>query len=411
MQSKIKVLIIGSGGREHALAWKIKQSRLVEKIYIAPGNAGTGQLGQNIDIKIDDLNGLLNFAKKEKIDLTVVGPEGPLVLGIVDLFQKNNLKIFGPNQKAAQLEGSKIFSKKFMKRFKIPTAKFKIFTDRRLAKKYLQTASFPLVIKADGLAGGKGVVVAKNYQQAVRALTAKVVIEECLVGQEVSIICLTDGKTILPLLPAQDHKAINDNDQGANTGGMGAYAPATMIDETLLEKVIKQVLKPTIKGLQKMGIKYQGVLYAGLMLTKDGPKVLEFNCRFGDPETQPQMVLLKTDLVQLIKAVIKGRLVSQSLRFRAGASACVVLASKGYPGTYRVGYPITGLTKAPVVFHSGTKLVKGKVVTSGGRVLCVTAKNKTLKKAIKSAYQQVKKIKFKNMCFRQDIGRKGLVYG
>lgn len=315
MQSKIKVLIIGSGGREHALAWKIKQSRLVEKIYIAPGNAGTGRLGQNIDIKIDDLNGLLNFAKKEKIDLTVVGPEGPLVLGIVDLFQKNNLKIFGPNQKAAQLEGSKIFSKKFMKRFKIPTAKFKIFTDRRLAKKYLQTASFPLVIKADGLAGGKGVVVAKNYQQAVRALTAKVVIEECLVGQEVSIICLTDGKTILPLLPAQDHKAINDNDQGANTGGMGAYAPVPIVSSTLINEIKRKVLQPVIMGMSKINRPYQGVLYAGIMLTKNGPKVLEFNCRFGDPETQPQMRLLKSDLMELMLVCLQGSLKTKKINF------------------------------------------------------------------------------------------------
>ncbi|MBU1500016.1 phosphoribosylamine--glycine ligase [Patescibacteria group bacterium] len=408
MQSKIKVLIIGSGGREHALAWKIKQSRLVEKIYIAPGNAGTGRLGQNIDIKIDDLNGLLNFAKKEKIDLTVVGPEGPLVLGIVDLFQKNNLKIFGPNQKAAQLEGSKIFSKKFMKRFKIPTAKFKIFTDRRLAKKYLQTASFPLVIKADGLAGGKGVVVAKNYQQAVRALTAKVVIEECLVGQEVSIICLTDGKTILPLLPAQDHKAINDNDQGANTGGMGAYAPVPIVSSTLINEIKRKVLQPVIMGMSKINRPYQGVLYAGIMLTKNGPKVLEFNCRFGDPETQPQMRLLKSDLMELMLVCLQGSLKTKKINFYPGFSVGVVIASKGYPGNYQTGFPITGLTKAPVVFHSGTKLVKGKVVTSGGRVLCVTAKNKTLKKAIKSAYQQVKKIKFKNKYYRRDIGRKGL---
>ncbi|MCG2691464.1 phosphoribosylamine--glycine ligase, partial [Microgenomates group bacterium] len=267
----MKVLIIGSGGREHALAWKIKQSKLVKKIFIAPGNAGTNSLGENVEIKVNDLQGLLKFAKSEKIDLTIVGPEGPLVLGIVDLFQKNNLKIFGPNQKAAQLEGSKIFSKKFMKRFKIPTAKFKIFTDRRLAKKYLQTASFPLVIKADGLAGGKGVVVAKNYQQAVRALTAKVVIEECLVGQEVSIICLTDGKTILPLLPAQDHKAINDNDQGANTGGMGAYAPVPIVSSTLINEIKRKVLQPVIMGMSKINRPYQGVLYAGLMLTKDGP--------------------------------------------------------------------------------------------------------------------------------------------
>jgi len=262
----MKVLIIGSGGREHALAWKIKQSKQVKKIFIAPGNAGTAILGENVDIKVNDLSGLLNFAKKEKIDLTVVGPEKPLVLGIVDLFEKNNLKIFGPKKKAALLEGSKIFSKKFMKRFKIPTARFKIFTDRRLAKKYLQSADFPLVVKADGLASGKGVAVVQNYQQSLRALTDRVVIEECLAGQEVSIICLTDGKTILPLLPAQDHKAVGDNDMGPNTGGIGAYAPVPIVSPTLINQIKREILQPVIIGMKKIGRPYRGVLYAGLML-------------------------------------------------------------------------------------------------------------------------------------------------
>lgn len=407
----MKVLIIGSGGREHALAWKVKQSKLVKKIFIAPGNAGTANLGQNVDIQINDLTGLLKFAKDNKIDLTIVGPEAPLVLGIVDLFEKNNLRIFGPRGKAAQLEGSKIFAKRFMKQFKIPTARFKIFTDGRLAKKYLQSAGFPLVIKADGLASGKGVTVAQNYQQAVKVLTERAVVEECLVGQEVSIICLTDGKTILALLPAQDHKAIGDNDQGANTGGMGAYAPVPIVDQALLNKIMKQVFKPTIKGLRQMGIEYRGILYAGLMLTKDGPKVLEFNCRFGDPETQPQMRLLKSDLVKLILACLKGNLKTKKIKFYPGFSVGVVMASKGYPGNYRVGYPISGLTKAPIVFHSGTKLVDGQAVTNGGRVLCVTSRATDLKSAIKMAYRQAGKIKFKNKYFRHDIGKKGLDYG
>ena len=407
----MKVLIIGSGGREHALAWKIKQSKQVKKIFIAPGNAGTAILGENVDIKVNDLSGLLNFAKKEKIDLTVVGPEKPLVLGIVDLFEKNNLKIFGPKKKAALLEGSKIFSKKFMKRFKIPTARFKIFTDRRLAKKYLQSADFPLVVKADGLASGKGVAVVQNYQQSLRALTDRVVIEECLAGQEVSIICLTDGKTILPLLPAQDHKAVGDNDMGPNTGGIGAYAPVPIVSPTLINQIKREILQPVIIGMKKIGRPYRGVLYAGLMLTKDGPKVLEFNCRFGDPETQPQMMLLKSDLVKLMLACIKGRLKNEAIDFYSGYSVGVVMASGGYPGNYQTGFPITGLPRNKVnlqTFHSGTKLEAGKIVTNGGRVLCVTPREANLAGAIKAAYKQVKKIKFTNKYYRQDIGKKGL---
>ncbi|PIP14665.1 phosphoribosylamine--glycine ligase [Candidatus Roizmanbacteria bacterium CG23_combo_of_CG06-09_8_20_14_all_35_49] len=407
----MKVLIIGSGGREHALAWKIKQSKQVKKIFIAPGNAGTAILGENVDIKVNDLSGLLNFAKKEKIDLTVVGPEKPLVLGIVDLFEKNNLKIFGPKKKAALLEGSKIFSKKFMKRFKIPTARFKIFTDRRLAKKYLQSADFPLVVKADGLASGKGVAVVQNYQQSLRALTDRVVIEECLAGQEVSIICLTDGKTILPLLPAQDHKAVGDNDMGPNTGGIGAYAPVPIVSPTLINQIKREILQPVIIGMKKIGRPYRGVLYAGLMLTKDGPKVLEFNCRFGDPETQPQMMLLKSDLVKLMLACIKGRLKNETIDFYSGYSVGVVMASGGYPGNYQTGFPITGLPRNKVnlqTFHSGTKLEAGKIVTNGGRVLCVTTREANLAGAIKAAYKQVKKIKFTNKYYRQDIGKKGL---
>ena len=410
----MKVLIIGSGGREHALAWKIKQSKQVKKIYIAPGNAGTAQLGKNVDIKADDLIGLLNFAKKEKIDLTVVGPEEPLVLGIVDLFEKNNLKIFGPSQKAVQLEGSKIFAKKFMRRFKIPTAQFKVFNDLVKAKKYLKTVSFPIVVKADGLAAGKGVVVAKNFPEAKKALTRRVVIEECLIGQEVSIICLTDGKTIRILLPAQDHKAVGDNDLGPNTGGIGAYAPVPIVGPALINQIKKEILQPVITGMNQIGRPYQGVLYAGLMLTKAGPKVLEFNCRFGDPETQPQMMMLKSDLVKLILACIKGRLKNEPIDFYPGYSVGVVMASGGYPGNYQTGFPITGLPRNKInlqTFHSGTKLEAGKVVTNGGRVLCVTTREKDLAGAIKAAYSQVKKIKFRNKYYRHDIGRKGLLYG
>ena len=410
----MKVLIIGSGGREHALAWKIKQSRQVKKIFIASGNAGTATWGENIEIKANDLTGLLNFAKKEKVDLTVVGPEEPLVLGIVDLFKKHNLEIFGPIKKAARLEGSKIFAKRFMKQFRIPTAEFKAFKNLTKAKNYLKTVNFPIVVKADGLTAGKGVVVAKNFQEAKKALTRRVVIEECLIGQEVSIICLTDGKTILPLLPAQDHKAVGDNDLGPNTGGIGAYAPVPIVGPALINQIKKEILQPVITGMNQIGRPYQGVLYAGLMLTKAGPKVLEFNCRFGDPETQPQIMMLKSDLVKLILACIQGRLKNEPIDFYPGYSVGVVLASKGYPGSYKIGFPITALPKNNrklQIFQAGTKLEAGKVVTNGGRVLCVTTREKDLAGAIKAAYSQVKKIKFRNKYYRHDIGRKGLLYG
>ncbi|MCX6817167.1 MAG: phosphoribosylamine--glycine ligase [Candidatus Beckwithbacteria bacterium] len=407
----LKILIVGAGGREHALAWKIKQSPLVKKIFIAPGNAGTATLGENVEIKIDDLRGLLKFAIKEKIDLTVVGPEAPLVLGIADLFKKNGLKIFGPTKKAACLEGSKIFAKKLLQRLKIPTAKFKAFNNLIKARNYLKTVSFPIVVKADGLAAGKGVVVAKNYQEAEKALTKRVVIEECLIGQEVSIICLTDGKTILPLLAAQDHKAIGDHDQGPNTGGMGAYAPTPMVSRTLINQINDKILKKVILGMNQISRPYQGVLYAGLMLTKVGPKVLEFNCRFGDPETQPQMVLLKSDLVKLMLGVVAGKLAKEKIEFQKGFAVGVVIASQGYPGEYKTGYPIYGLKKNSAIFQSGTKLVNGQVVTSGGRVVCVIGKAKSLRGALKAAYAQVKKIKFKNRYFRKDIGQKGLIHG
>lgn len=408
----MKVLIIGSGGREHALAWKIKQSKQVKKIYIAPGNAGTVTLGENIDIKVNDLFGLVKFAKKERIDLTVVGPEEPLVLGIVDLFKKHGLKIFGPSKKAAQLEGSKIFAKKFMKRFKIPTAKFKTFNNLIKARDYLKTVSFPIVVKADGLSAGKGVVVAKNYQEAEKALTPKVVIEEFLIGQEVSIIVLTDGKVVKALLSAQDHKPIFDNDKGPNTGGIGAYAPVPIVTPVLINQIKREILQPVIMGMSKINRPYQGVLYAGLMLTKAGPKVLEFNCRFGDPENQPQMMLLKSDLVELMLACIKGRLKNKTIDFYPGYSVGVVMASGGYPGDYQTGFPITGLPRNKIklqTFHAGTKLEAGKIVTNGGRVLCVTTREANLAKAIKAAYSQVKKIKFRNKYYRSDIGQKGLL--
>ncbi|HUS60252.1 MAG TPA: phosphoribosylamine--glycine ligase [Nevskiaceae bacterium] len=418
----MKILIIGSGSREHALAWKIRQSKKVSQIFIAPGNAGTTQIGQNINIAVENLRSLLSFAQKEKIDLTVIGPELPLALGIVDLFEKNGLLIFGPSKKAAQIEASKVFAKRFMKKFKIPTADFKVFSDYQKAKQYLKNCQFPVVLKADGLAAGKGVFVCQTNQQAFKALKKimvekkfgsagkRLVIEKCLTGFEVSVIAFTDGQTILPLLAAQDHKSIFDGDKGPNTGGMGAYAPTPLVNRQMMSQIINQVLKPTVLGMKKINQPYKGVLYAGLMLTNEGPKVLEFNCRLGDPETQPQLMLLKSDLVDLMLACNKGQLKNKKISWYSGFSVCVTLASKGYPLSYEKGFEIRCLPKRQLptvqIFHAGTKLEKNLVVTNGGRVLGVTSRAPTLKQAIKKAYLQVEKIKFKNKYFRTDIGAK-----
>jgi len=419
----MKILIVGSGGREHALAWKLKQSKKVKQIFISPGNYGTAQVGKNINIGVDDFDSLLDFALKEKIDLTVIGPEDPLALGIVDLFRKNNLLIFGPLKKAAQIESSKVFAKRFMKKFNIPTAGFKIFSNYQKAKKYLIKCQFPQVLKADGLAAGKGVFVCSGLDEALKALKKimiekkfgsagnRLIIEECLFGQETSVICLTDGRTILSLLAAQDHKPIFDGGKGPNTGGMGAYAPTPIVNKKLMKQIVNKILKPTILGMKKIGCFYQGVLYAGLMLTNEGPKVLEYNCRFGDPETQPQLLLLKSDLVDLMLACLKGKLKHENISWYPGYSVCVVLASGGYPEKYQKGFSIIGLPKRASrnlqVFHAGTKLDKEKVVTNGGRVLGITSRALTLERAIKKAYLQVKKIKFKNRYYRTDIGVKG----
>lgn len=420
----MKVLIVGSGGREHALAWKLGQSRKISQIFIAPGNAGTVQIGKNINIAAENVQSLLSFAQKEKIDLTVVGPEAPLALGIVDLFKKKNLLIFGPLKKAAQIEASKVFAKRFMKKFKIPTADFKAFSDYQKTKKYLKTCQFPQVLKADGLTAGKGVFVCKTLNEALKVLKEimvekkfglagnKLVIEECLLGQEVSVIGFTDGQTILPLLVAQDHKPIFDGDKGPNTGGMGAYAPTPLVDQKMMDQIINQILKPAVLGMKKIGRPYQGILYAGLMLTKQGPEVLEFNCRFGDPETQPQLMLLKSDLIDLILACIEGKLKNKKISWYPGYSVCVVLASKGYPDKYQKGYKIRGLPQRSLlttqIFHASTKLVQNKIVTNGGRVLGVTSRAPTLKQAIEKAYLQVEKINFKNKYYRTDIGAKAL---
>ncbi|MCX5694618.1 MAG: phosphoribosylamine--glycine ligase [Candidatus Omnitrophica bacterium] len=431
----MKILVIGSGGREHALAWKIKQSKLCDKLFCAPGNGGIAQIAECIDIKADDVDGLLNFARKEKIDLTVVGPEKALALGIVDEFAKAGLKIFGPNKKAANLEASKVFSKELMAKYKVPTAKFKIFDSPDAAKKYIEENGAPCVVKADGLAAGKGVVVAKTIDEAKDAVTSmmqekvfgdagrKIIIEDCLIGQEASILVITDSKEVLALASAQDHKRISDNDQGANTGGMGAYSPAPIVTADILKEVLNKIIYRTIDGLAKESIDYRGVLYAGVMLTKDGPQALEFNVRFGDPETQAILPRLKSDLVEVMLAASAGKLSKiGSLEWDNRACVCVVCAAGGYPGNYGKGKVISGLEDAErikdvVVFHAGTELrvindvgqrQEKEYLTNGGRVLGVTGLGDTIKDAINTAYQAVEKIEFEGMQYRKDIGGKAL---
>jgi phosphoribosylamine--glycine ligase len=421
----MNILVIGSGGREHALAWKIAQSAKVGKIYCAPGNAGTAQIAENVNLKAEDLPGLLKFAKDKQIDLTVVGPEVPLVLGIVDLFESHGLKIFGPSQAAAQLEGSKVFAKNLMKKYNIPTADFLSFTDPTEAKRFIEKVGAPVVIKADGLAAGKGVIIAKTKAAAEKAVDSilkekefgeagkRIIIEECLEGEEASILCFTDGQTIIPMASAQDHKRVNDNDEGPNTGGMGAYSPAPIVTPSLMEIVKRDILGPTISGMEAEGTRYQGVLYVGIMVTKNGPKVLEYNARFGDPETQCILPRLKTDLIDILLSTINYQLSTISFEWDPRPAVCVVLASGGYPGHYKKGYEIAGLSKARqledvIVFHAGTEEKEGQVVTSGGRVLGVVGLGDTIRHAIDRSYLAVKMIDFKDMHYRQDIGRRAL---
>src|SRR3989338_1444224 len=419
----MNILVIGSGGREHALVWKIAQSPKVKKIYCAPGNAGTAELAENVNINIDDIKGLLKFALEKKIDLTVVGPEMPLVAGIVDLFEEKGLKIFGPNKAAAQIEGSKVFSKEFMAKYDIPTAQAGIFTNSKEAIAYINNVGAPIVVKADGLAAGKGVIVAQTVKEAMAAVNQimedkefgaagdKVVIEECLVGEEASIIAITDGETLVPLASSQDHKRVFDNDEGPNTGGMGAYSPAPVVTDQLMDTIYNSALEPFMVGMKREGIVYKGVIYAGIMVTKQGPKVLEFNCRFGDPETQPIMMRLESDLVEVFEKTVEGKLQAVNLKWKERAAVCVVLAAGGYPGKYETGLPISGLDKISqlkdaYVFHAGTK--GPGVLTAGGRVLGVTALGDTIKFAIDNAYRAVSLISFKGMHYRQDIGKKAL---
>ncbi len=419
----MKILVVGGGGREHALVWKLVQSNKVEQIFCAPGNGGISKLAKCIPISTDSIKELLDFAKTKEIDLTIVGPEAPLVNGIVDLFESNGLKIFGPSQRAAMLEGSKVFAKELMERYAIPTADFKVFEDFEAAKEYLKNASYPIVIKADGLAAGKGVFPVTDINEAVDAIDKimvkrifgdagdKIVIEEFLFGEEASYLVFSDGKDILPLAPAQDHKAIYNDDKGPNTGGMGAYSPAPVVTPDIEERVKKEIMFPVIKAMAKEGIPYKGVLYAGLMITEDGPKVLEFNVRFGDPEAQPILMRLKSELLPLLMATIEGNLSKMQIEWDERAATCVVMAAKGYPGKYKKGELIEGLPEVDKmadieVFHAGTSIKDGEFYTAGGRVLGVTALGDTMVDSLTKAYHAVTTIYWKDSYYRTDIGFK-----
>jgi len=422
------VLVIGGGGREHALAWKLAQSKTVGKVYVAPGNAGTAgePRCENVAIAATNVDGLLRFAKEKNIALTVVGPEAPLVLGVVDRFREAGMRIFGPTQASARLEGSKAFAKDFLARHHIPTAAYGNFTDVAQAEAFIRTMGAPLVIKADGLAAGKGVIIAQTTDEAMTAMHDmlsgnvfgeaghRVVIEEFLTGEEASFIVMVDGHHVLPLATSQDHKRVGDGDTGLNTGGMGAYSPAPVVTPEMHERIMREVIEPTVRGMQLEGNPYTGFLYAGVMIAPDGtPKVLEFNCRFGDPETQPVMLRLQSDFVALIEAAVDGKLNTVEASWDARAALGVVMAAGGYPGSYRQSDVISGLpTKSESdrkVFHAGTALKDHAVVTSGGRVLCVVALGDTVSTAQSRAYELVGQIKWKDVLYRHDIGFRAIL--
>ena len=415
------MLVIGGGGREHALVWKISQSPKVTEVFCAPGNAGTATIATNVPIPADQIDQLLQFAEENEIGLTVVGPEQPLVMGIVDRFQEKGLRIFGPSARAAELEGSKAFSKNIMKKYGLLTAEYEIFTSHEKARKYFDEETGPMVVKASGLAAGKGVILCQNAQEGRDAVDTimkdksfgeagdEVVIEEFLEGPEVSVLAFSDGNTVLLMDSAQDHKAALDGDKGPNTGGMGAYSPAPVFTDILRQKVRDKIMFPLVRAMKAEGRPYKGILYAGLMLTKHGPKILEFNARFGDPETQPLLVRMESDIVPLFEACIDGTLDQCDLQWKQESSVCVVMAAKGYPGSYEKGKEIFELDEAGalpdvVVFHAGTKLEDGKVLTNGGRVLGVTATGPDTASAIAKAYEAVGKIKWDGIHYRTDIG-------
>ena len=420
----MKVLVIGSGGREHALVWKLVNSPSVDKVYCAPGNPGIAQLAQCVSISIDDHEGLADFVRRQGIDLTVVGPEIPLVNGISDYFSSQGLPLFGPTKAAAQLEGSKSFCKDLLAKYNIPTAKYALFTEAEQAKEYIRLQGVPIVIKADGLAAGKGVVVAMDLGEALQAVDSmmgdkifgeagsRLVVEEFMHGEEASLLAFTDGITVVPMVAAQDHKRIYDGDKGPNTGGMGAYAPAPVLTPELLQQVRRDILQPVVDGLRQEGCLYQGCLYAGLMITPDGPKVVEFNARFGDPETQVVLPLLDSDLAEIMLACVHGRLHEVSVRWHDKAAVCVVMAAGGYPGAYAKGDMIGGIelaqSQGALIFHAGTADKEGMIVTNGGRVLGVTAIGDGLAATVGKAYEAVKAISFPGMHYRTDIAKRAL---
>jgi phosphoribosylamine--glycine ligase len=428
--TKLKILVIGSGGREHTLVWKLAQSKRVEKIYCAPGNVGMTPLAELVPLKVEDIGEIVRFCQKERIDLVVVGPELPLTLGLVDALEEVGVKAFGPNKQAAELEGSKVFAKDLMTRYRIPTARYEVFNEVQPARDFAREISGPWVVKADGLAAGKGVLICSTLAETEQAIEKilvekafgaageKVIIEEFLVGEELSLMAFCDGKTVVPMVSAQDHKRVFAGDKGPNTGGMGAYSPAPVATPELCHIVLEQILQPTVQAMAKEGRTFKGVLYAGLMITEQGPRVLEYNVRFGDPETQVILPRLKSDLVEILLAVCTGELekwakelgalsaINSKKMWQEEACATVVMASRGYPGTYRTGFEIKGLTEVPkevLVFHSGTAKQEGKIVTAGGRVLAVTALGGNLRQAVDTAYRGVAKINFTGAHYREDI--------
>ena len=414
----MKILVVGGGGREHAICWKLSKEANVDKIYCAPGNAGISNVAQCIDIQDSDIENLLKFAKENKIDLTIVGPEIPLVAGIVDKFEKEGLKIFGPNKKCAQLEGSKSFSKDFMIRHNLPTAKYKEYTDLDEAISEIDSFGYPVVIKADGLAAGKGVVISENREDAITTLKEmmsdkkfgnagdKIVVEEFLTGIETSILAFVDNDTIVPMVSSKDHKKVFEGETGLNTGGMGTFSPSEIYTEKLAKEVQEKILDKTLEGFKKDNLNYKGILFVGLMITEDGPKILEYNVRFGDPETQSVLFRLDTDLNKIISEILDNNLKNIEINYSKEEAICVMLTSGGYPENYEKGKVISGLENLDsdiVVFHSGTKFDNENIVTNGGRVIGITAKGKTVKEAGEKVYENIKKINFEKMHYRKDI--------
>ncbi len=424
----MKVLVVGSGGREHALVWKVSQSPRVKTIFAAPGNAGIAQLAECVAIKSHDIPGLLAFARSKSIDLTIVGPEDPLSLGIVDAFEQAGLRIFGPSGRAAEIEANKAFTKDLMSKYHIPSAAYGTFTDRASAEAYVRSKGAPIVVKAAGLAAGKGVVVAETIDEALEAIdlimTRKafgragdvVVVEECLRGEEASYMAFTDGRNVVPMASSQDHKRVFDSDKGPNTGGMGAYSPAPIVTERLEKHVMEKIMVPTVHAMEREGRPFKGILYAGLMIQNGEARVLEFNARFGDPETQAVLARLDSDLIDIIEGILEGNLASRSVAWKRDSAVCVVMASGGYPGRYETGKEISGLARAAarkdvLVFHSGTATRNGSIVTSGGRVLGVTGLGPSVAAAIDAAYTAVRDISFEGAHFRGDIGARALETG